>query len=371
MTNVQLDWTEAELLESHATAEPLIAGGVKCHGGFAEDGTYVSPRTKNRWPAIRNWQEQHQADFSTPLLDIELSAWPENYPNVAQAKYLISEGVPEPVISTLTRIGTVEGFGAMIRYSAIPDLQQCFDEPVAGTAMTHLGRGLYEAHARDEAGFEDEGGHKQMWFACRDVAFENPVTEDQTNLMLQRMGLAPVASAGKTTDAKSVQRAIFGEQVFPDVNGDLEMLITRMASLLLIEISAFHVFAWAEEVLADTDLVAGDGDAARLVSYIRADETPHVEYLKTVLSEMRDRTFVGESGKKYPGTKIIGDLWERAKGESLGARREQNLALTLREVQHALDGNPRAADIEEQFHALGSIRPSVDGGWQPATVTSY
>ena len=35
--------------------------------------------------------------------------------------------------------------------------------------------GLYEAHARDEAGFEDEGGHKQMWFAARDIAFENPV----------------------------------------------------------------------------------------------------------------------------------------------------------------------------------------------------
>ena len=32
------------------------------------------------------------------------------------------------------------------------------------------------------------------------------------------------------------------------------------------------------------------------MSYVRADETPHVDYLRTALTEMRDRTFVGESG---------------------------------------------------------------------------
>ena len=52
-------------------------------------------------------------------------------------------------------------------------------------------------------------------------------------------------------------------------------------------------------------------------------------------------------------------------------RREQNLALTLREVEHALDGNPRRDEILERFHALGTIRPSVDGSWTPTTVSSY
>ena len=47
-----------------------------------------------------------------------------------------------------------------------------------------------------------------------------------------------------------------------------------MAGLLLIEVSAFHTFAWAEAVLSDGELVAGDGEAARLVSYIRTDEAP-------------------------------------------------------------------------------------------------
>ena len=63
-----------------------------------------------------------------------------------------------------------------------PTCTRLFDEDVDGTAIDHLDRGLYEAHARDEAGFEDEGGHKQMWFAARDIAFENPVTEDETEL---------------------------------------------------------------------------------------------------------------------------------------------------------------------------------------------
>ena len=370
MANLQLEWTEDELLATHPVAEPLIAGGVKCHGGFDDNGNYVSPRTKNRWPAIENWQAQREADFGTPLLDIELSAWPESYPNVAQAKYLLKEGVREPIIATLTRIGTVEGFGAMIRYSNIPNMQACFDDDIKGTAMTHLDRGLYEAHARDEAGYEDEGGHKQMWFAARDVAFENPVTEDQTQLMLERMGISAPGSGG-APDPELIRKTLMGMRVFDDVDFDLEMLIARMASLLLIEISAFHVFAWAEEVLSDTDLVAGEEAAARLVSYIRGDESPHVAYLKTVLSEMRDRTFVGESGKKYAGTEIIGKLWERAKAESLGPRREQNLAVTLREIEHALDGNARRDEILEQFHALGSIRPTVDGSWKPTTVSSY
>ena len=30
--------------------------------------------------------------------------------------------MPGPIIATLTRIGTVEGFGGMIRHSAIPDM---------------------------------------------------------------------------------------------------------------------------------------------------------------------------------------------------------------------------------------------------------
>jgi hypothetical protein len=142
--------------------------------------------------------------------------------------------------------------------------------------------------------------------------------------------------------------------LFPDVDESLELLIQTMARLLLIEISAFHVFAWAEAVLSDNELVSGDGEAARLVSYIRADEAPHVEYLKTTLSEMRDRTFVAGSGRTIPGTTVVGDMWERARAESVGARHEAAVQLVRREIEHSLDGHKRGKDILAGFDALAS-----------------
>ena len=182
----------------------------------------------------------------------------------------------------------------MIRSVKVDDIQSHFHESIAGTAIAHLQGGLFEAHARDEAGWEDEGGHKQMWFAARDVAFDIPVSDDMTQLMLERMGI--VAPGGKPPTPEEMRRAAEALRRFPDLDLSLEMMLRRMVGLLFIEVSAFHTFAWAEEVLSDRDLVAGDGTAAALVSYIRADETPHVDYLRTALTEMRDRTFVGGVG---------------------------------------------------------------------------
>ena len=349
---MQTDWTEQELLEGDTVAEPLILGGYRCHGGFDDDGRYRSPRTRFRVPAIEAWQRRHRDEFGTELLDVPLARWPETYPNVAQSRYLLEQGVREPMILTLTRIGTVEGFGAMIRHANVPDRQRFFDESIAGTAIEHLDRGLFEAHARDEAGWDEEAGHRHMWFAVRDVAFEHPVTEDQTETMLERMG---ISSGGPAPDPAQVRERMLAARVFDDVDLELEAMIRRMIAILLIEISAHHIFAWAEELLADPDLVAGSGDAARLVSYIRQDESPHVAYLATALTEMRDRTFIGESGRLIPGADVIGGLWNRGLEESLGAAREHNRRLRVREVEDALEGHTRRDEILEEFHALGDV----------------
>ncbi|MEJ7584749.1 MAG: hypothetical protein WKF43_11865 [Acidimicrobiales bacterium] len=193
MTTTQVIFTEAELLSTHEVAEPLMAGRVRCHGGFADDGTYISPRTLHRVPAIEAWQDQHRDTFGTDVLHVPLDTWPEHVPNVAQARHLIRSGVPEPLIATLTRIGTVEGFGANIRFLQPGDLQPAFEEDIRGTAIAHLGEGLFEAHGRDEAGFEEEAGHKDMWFAARDVAFEAPTAAIDVEAMLARMGSARTA----------------------------------------------------------------------------------------------------------------------------------------------------------------------------------
>jgi len=359
MTSLQTEYTESELLADHDFVEPLVAGGVRCHGGFLEDGSYGSPRTKQRWPAIRAWEEQRSATFGTPILDVPLETWPENFPNVEQTKFLLRRGVPGPTISALTRIGTVEGFGGLLRLIDVPDWQACFVEDVAGTAVDHIDRGLFEAHARDEAGFGDEAGHDRMWFVARDIAFEHPVTEDETARMMARMGITPGATGGRRRVLTS--RAA-SERVLPDdIDPALEVIATRMIGLLLIEISAFHGFRWAETVLSDRDLVAGDGEAATLVSYIRSDETPHVAWLRTALSEMRDRTWVGTSGRRYPGTEMIGALWGRALTDSLTDRRQENLRFFMGEIELALDGRPDASDVGEEMLSLGSVVRTADG----------
>lgn len=343
-----LEFDAAELLVTHDFEEPLIAGGVRCHGGFLGDGTYVSPRTKFRAPALVAWQQQHRETFGTEILHAPLETWPGNYPNLEQARFLLQNGIREPIVATLTRIGTVEGFGAMIRFLAPSDMQRFFDEDIVGTATAHLSKGLVEAHARDEAGWEEEAGHDRMWYAVRDIAFENPVTEDETQVMLERMGI-PV---GVGADPSAAQQRFLARRMFPDLDLGLELLISTMLRVLFVEIKAFHVFAWAEELLSDTDLVAGDGEAARLVSYIRADETPHVEYLRTSLTEMRDRTFIGESGKRHPGAEIIGRMWDASLEESLGLLEDQNRSATVAEIERALGARRGGRDLLADFHAL-------------------
>lgn len=369
MTTEQLDYHDDELLATHPVAEPLVAGGRVCHGGFDADGSYISPRTLHRTPAIQAWQDHHQDTFGTELMGLPIETWPEPFPNVEQSRLLLRNGVTEPIVATLTRIGTVEGFGAMLRHVPLPDLSRRFDEGVDGTATAHLGKGLIEAHARDEAGFGDQAGHDQMWFAARDIAFENPLTADESAFMLERMGIvSPAAAASRAAAPQPVPSDIISlllpERNWPaDTDVFLELLVDRLTRILLIEISATHIFGWAETLLSDPDLVAGDGEAARLVSYIRADESPHVEYLSTVLTEIRDRTVVGESGKRHAGTDLVASVWEAALEDSLGARRNENLSLTRAEIERAVAGRPGAGDLMEELWSLGSVHPGPDGTW--------
>ena len=100
-----------------------------------------------------------------------------------------------------------------------------------------------------------------MWFAARDIAFDGAATID-VEAMLARMGFGAARSRRRppgcspTTSTPTSRRPPF------------------MIRILLIEVQAFHTFAWAESLLSDPDLVAGDGAAADLVACIRQDETP-------------------------------------------------------------------------------------------------
>ncbi len=252
--------------------------------------------------------------------------------------------MPEPLIATLTRIGTVEGYGANIRLLQPSNLQRFFDEDIRGTALDHLGRGLFEAHGRDEAGWEKEAGHKDMWFAARDIAFAGERPDIDVEAMLARMGFGQGAPAG-----------LDGPRHLPDdIDAELEFMVGLMIRVLFIELSAFHTFRWAEAWLSDADLVAGDGEAARLVSFIRADETPHVAYLQTALTELRDRTWIGDGGKRHAGTDMVDRLWRHHLELSLGAGREAGRKAILGEVEHWCRQRPNGEDVLVEFHSLSS-----------------
>ena len=338
----QVEFTETELLADVDVVEPLRAGGIRCHGGFDAAGRYVPPRTKFRVPAIASWGRQNCDRFSTELLHVPLERWERSFPNVEQTRHLIRSGVREPLVATLTRIGTVEGYGANIRLLKPKDLQRHFVEDVRGTAIDHLGQGLFEAHGRDEAGCDGVAGHRDMWFAARDIAFGAPDEDLDIEAMLARMGFGPGGTGN--------------DRLLPDdIPAELEAMVSLMVRVLFIEISAFHTFAWAEAWLSDGELVAGDGEPARLVSYIRADETPHVDYLRTALSEMRDRTWVGDGGRHHSGRDMIARIWEPMLHHSLGPVRDQGRAATLSEVEYWCARRRNGADILAEFHSLGTL----------------
>jgi hypothetical protein len=290
----RLVYSREELLASHACDEPLVANGVRCHGGFDGAGRYVSPRTLHRAPAIRAWQARLVREGHA-LVEIPRALMPPQYPNVEQAALLLRHGVRDPVVRALTIISIVEGFGAIIRDVRVPDLAALVVEPLEGTALAHLGEGLYEAHARDESGYRDEGGHKQMWEAARDLALERPRIPG--DVLLRMMG-----RGGRR------QRA---ERPEPRIDATLERMLQMMAQVLVVEVFAEGTFDWGERLLSDPEVSAAPEAAGAMVRHIRSDENPHVEYLRTALSEVRARTLRTVDGGTLPGREVVDAMLHR------------------------------------------------------------
>ena len=346
MSNLQLNWTATEILADPEVVEPLTVRGVVCHGGYDADGTYRSPRTRFRQAAIAAWQQHHRETTGVDVLDAPVDSFPGHYPTLDQARFLLSHRVSEPIVGLLTRIGTVEGYGGAIReLSPTGDIQRHFVEDIRGTATAHLASGLLEAHARDESGYRDEAGHDRMWYAVRDIAFESPLDEHAEREMRAR-----IEAAAASVPAPSA----FGTREYDGVDPAFETLIAFMTRVLFIEIRAYHAFAWAEALLSDTDLVAGDGDATRLVSYIRQDESPHVDYLRTSLSEMQARTFVGTT-KNHAGTDVIGTIWDTTLAESRALGDLRNKAVYDALLDAALADRTNGREIREEHDRLGSV----------------
>ncbi len=349
----RVTFTSAELLESGSYEAPLIAGGVRCHGGFEDDGGYRSPRMLHRGPAIEAWQSQLRSEGQS-LVEIPKALMPPQYPNVDQAKLLLRHGVRDPIVRTLTIISIVEGFGAIIRDVKVPALHELVVEPVEGTSLAHLDKGLFEAHARDESGYRDEGGHKQMWEAARDVALENPKIPG--DVLLRMMG------GGGPGQRRKVERP------FPQLDQTLERMIQMMARVCVVEVFAEGTFDWGEQVLSDAEVSAAPEAAGTMVRHIRADEKPHVEYLRTGLSELRARTLRTVDGKTIAGKTVVDGMLHNMLHEMTRSRPRDQREDLRGSLAEAMEAAADPAALLEEFDSLESVwTPPATTGFEPSS----
>jgi hypothetical protein len=351
----RVTFSSEELLDSGSYDAPLIAGEVRCHGGFERDGAYRSPRMIHRGPAIEAWQARVLRE-GDELVEIPKTLMPPQYPNIEQSKLLLRNGVRDPIVRALTIVSIVEGFGAIIRDVKVPALDELVVESVEGTSLAHLSKGLFEAHARDESGYRDEGGHKQMWEAARDLALENPKIPG--DVLMRMMGGGGPGGGQRRKP----------ERPFPQIDETLERMIQMMARVCVVEVFAEGTFEWGEQILSDPEVSAAPEAAGTMVRHIRADENPHVEYLRTGLSELRARTLRTVDGKTIAGKTVIDGMLHNMLHEMTRSRprdQREDLRGSLADAMQAA-ANPKA--LLEEFDSLEDVwTPPAKTGFEPSS----
>lgn len=307
----QLTYTRDELMAEHDYAEPQIVAGRRMHGGFLADGAYKPPRTKIRGDAVEAWTEALRGRGGD-LLDAEASLLDGvRLPNTEQQRVLLRNGLSETFWNSLTVIGKIEARGRLLADAQFPDLQDHVVEDISEMAIGHLNEGLLRAHGLDEGGIPDAenpensiGGHDEMWFAARDLAFGEGAHPD--------VDPPPTIGRDDGEDDDAAARRI------PELPESVEGLLSLLTNLLIIEFRAELGFSESQDVLRTPDLFIdrrkGAEEAAEIIGRIRVDEEIHVASLRLYLGEIRSVTFRtvssedGDDGT-ISGAEVIDRFW--------------------------------------------------------------
>ena len=183
--------------------------------------------------------------------------------------------------------------------------------------------------------------------------------------MLERMGIAAARQRRHGRPRRPAGRGARQPHRWPDdVDFDLESLIARMIRLLLIEISAFHTFAWAEELLADPDLVAGDGEARppRVLHPGRRDARTSTTCARSCPSCATAPIVGRRRAHATPAPTWSGGMWDRPLAQSLGADRQAALETDVAR------GAPRGRRPARRGRRAGPLRRAGLG--PPPTTTA-
>lgn len=293
-----LVYTREQLCRSHDYARPHVVAGHRLHGGFDAEGRYLPPRTLVRRTAIEAWTEALRARGGELLAADSSLLGGVRYPNEAQQKLLLQEGLGQTFWNSLTITGMIEARGRILADMQLPELQDVVEEDISQMAIGHLNRGLLWAHGVDEGGEPDAGigGHDVMWFALRDLAFGK--TDFPQPVVPERIG-----------------RPDAGRPEEPEIPVAYEQMVNFLLNLLMIEFRAEIGFRFSERILRDPELFrdrrAEAEEAAEVVGRIREDEKIHVSSLRLYLGELRSVHFRTRSGGRKPGREIIDDAWQR------------------------------------------------------------
>lgn len=332
----QLQFTQEELEAETEGLVPHVECGLKLHGGFDDKGQYISPRTRNRWAAVKAWEDQlKKAGIDIVNATTALLVEP-NFPNVNQQVYLLQNGIEQPLWDSLTITGIVEGRGRALVNLVAPDFQKIIVEDISDTSLGHMNKGLLRAHGWDEGGREDsdQGGHDTMWYAVRDLIFDKDKYPIPT----------PPDSIGREKDEREM------ELIAPEYEGLLSLLM----NVLMIEVRAEKAFQYYEEVIGN-DSVFEDKNSAlavTLVNRIRKDEAVHVAWLRCAISEFGASTIKTENGQ-MKGWDIIGPIWKKMVHWHSIEMHEVNREGNRSNLKDKILQAPRGAEILEGFKKLG------------------
>lgn len=338
----QLTYNNDELMAEHEYATKQIIAGDRMHGGFDEAGTYLSPRTLHRWPAVRAWKEALEAkgekilDASTELLSRS------NYPSREQQKFLLRNGLGQTFWNSLTITGVFEGRGKFICEATIPDFQNIIVEDISELGVGHLHKGLLYAHGADEGGdpnCEEIGAHDAMWYALRDLVFGKAAfSQPEIPENLSRPG---------------------DEPLFPQIEESYAGIMGLLLNLLMIEIRAESFFAFCCDLMDDGDLFtdkrAEAVEARGVVERIRTDEAIHTLSLQVVLSEMRDLTFRTRDGGTIAGSNLIDGPWETIVDWHSDRRQAGDRERTKSQLEAMIRKLDGGDELVEEFNRLENV----------------
>lgn len=332
----KLVYTREEILAEHTYARPHVEAGYVLHGGFDAGGKYISPRTLNRWPAIRAWNEALKSRGYDPVDATQTILAREHFPNVAQQNLLLELGMGQTLWNSLTVTGVIEARGKRLAEATAPNFQSIVVEDISQTATGHLNKGLLVAHGLDEGGDGVKGGHDAMWFAVRDLLF------------------------GKDAYSfpeipESLSRPELG-RLMPQIPKDHEDWILLLMNVLMIEVRAENFFSFCTQVMRDErnfrDRRGKALHAAEIVDRIRQDEAPHVGYLTGVVSELRSFTFKAAAGGTISGMTMIDPIWRGMAHWHAVSNFDHARAQSRSAIVHALEKQNNGRDLVRRFDAL-------------------